>query len=440
MDTRYVENEGASIAYQVLGAGPVDLVVVPPIISHLEAARDLPGYAAYVARLASFARVILFDKRGSGLSDRRGGAPSLELRIEDLCAVMSAAGSRRAAILGISEGGPMACLFAATHPQRVTGLVLYGTFARFLRAPDYPLMLDRPGFERLVATTSARWGTGTSLDLFAPSLAGDPAAREAFARLERYSVSPSGLRELWRLVSELDVRDVLASIRAPTMVCHRSDDAVVDLAVGRDLAARIPGAQFCELPGRDHLPFFGDDALPERVAEFITGSRHAARPAAQRVLASVLFTDIVDSTATATRLGDGAWRALLDEHDRRCRDRVEAAGGRVIKSTGDGVLALFDAPGRAVRCGRALIDELAAIDVAIRVGVHIGEVELRGDDVGGIAVHVAARIQAKAGRAEVWVSRTITDLVAGSGLRFVGRGEHELKGVGTMALASLADA
>ncbi|MCA9663744.1 MAG: alpha/beta fold hydrolase, partial [Myxococcales bacterium] len=398
---------------------------------------ELPGYAEYVARLTAFARVILFDKRGSGLSDRRGGAPSLERRIEDLCAVMTAAGSRRAAILGISEGGPMACLFAATHPQRVSALVLYGTFARFLRAPDYPMMLDRPGLDRLVASTSARWGTGTSLDLFAPSLAGDPEARDRFARFERNAVSPSGLRELWRLVAELDVRDVLGSIAAPTMVCHRRDDAVVEVDAGRDLAARIPDAQFCELPGRDHLPFFGDDALPARVAEFITGSRHAARPATQRVLASVLFTDIVDSTATATRLGDESWRALLDEHDRRSRDLVEAAGGRVIKSTGDGILALFDAPGRAVRCGRALVEGLEAIGVAIRVGVHIGEVELRGDDVGGIAVHVAARVQAKAGRGEVWVSRTITDLVAGSGLRFSARGEHALKGVGTMALASL---
>jgi class 3 adenylate cyclase len=332
----------------------------------------------------------------------------------------------------------MAILFAATHPKRVSSLVLYGTFARFMRAEDYACMLDDAAFDRLVDVTTKRWGTGTTLDLFAPSLAGDDVTREKFARFERQAVSPSGLRALWNLVAAIDVRNVLSAVSAPTLVCHREDDAVVEVAAGKYVADRIEGAQLLVLAGRDHLPYFGDGAVTEAIAEFLTGDRHAAQPTEQRVLAAVLFTDIVDSTATATRLGDGRWRELLDAHDSLAEDLVRASRGRVVKSTGDGILALFDGPGRAVQCGRTLVERMGALDIAIRVGVHIGEVELRGDDVGGIAVHVAARIQSKARPGEVWVSRTITDLVAGSGLSFEPRGPHELKGVGSMDLASLA--
>ncbi len=437
---RYTESHGASIAYQVRGHGPRDLVIIPPIVSHLDAAEELPGYSRLLERLGSFARLIIFDKRGGGLSDRLAGAPSLEVRMDDLRAVMDAAGSKRAAVFGISEGGPLGVLFAASHPKRVASLILYGTFARFRSGDGHAFMHDGPQIERLIEQTTRGWGSGISMDLFAPSHSGEAEDRDRFARFERSAVSPSGLRRLWELVADIDVCGVLPQVRVPSLVLHRRDDVVVDVAAAEFLASQLADVELRVLEGRDHLPYFGDcTPLCDEIAAFLTGERSAGQHAQTRVLATVLFSDIVDSTAKAAALGDGPWRELLDAHDQLAERLVRAYGGRVIKTTGDGVLATFDGPGRGVRCGRDFALQARALGLAIRVGVHIGEIELRGADVGAIAVNVAARVQSKAGADEVWVSRTVTDLVADSGLRFEPRGEHELKGVpGPVPLFALA--
>ncbi len=427
---RYTESHGASIAYQIRGNGPRDLVIIPPIVSHLDASEQLPGYTQLLDRLGGFARLIVFDKRGGGLSDRLAGAPSLEVRMDDLRAVMDAAGSKRAAIFGISEGGPLGVLFAASDPKRVSSLILYGTFARFRQSADHPFMPDNAQLERLIEQTVRGWGSGISMDLFAPSHSDVAESRDLFARFERSAISPSGLRRLWQLVADIDVCDVLPQVRVPSLVMHRRDDVVVDVAASEFLASQIAGASLKLLDGRDHLPYFGDcTGLCDEIAAFLTGERSAGQVADTRVLATVLFSDIVDSTAKAAALGDGPWRELLDAHDELAERLVRAYGGRVIKTTGDGVLATFDGPGRGVRCGQDFAAQVRALGLSIRVGVHVGEIELRGADVGGIAVNVAARVQSKAGADQVLVSRTVTDLVAGSGLRFEPRGEHTLKGV-----------
>jgi pimeloyl-ACP methyl ester carboxylesterase len=424
--TRYAKSGDLSIAYQVAGDGPMEIVLVPGLLSHVEAFHELPGYARFLERLGSFARVISFDKRGTGLSDRDADAPSYEQRMDDLTAVMDAAGSERAALFGISEGGSLSALFAATHPQRVHALVLFGTFARLTRAPDYPIGLDAVALAP-PADLNEKWGTGASLDLFSISHARDPEARALWGRIERLSMSPGGLRALIDILSEIDVRCALPSITAPTLVLRPRKEAF-SVELSRYLAEHIPGARYLEVPGVDHYPWFGDvDALAAEIQEFLTGAR--SEPEVDRVLATVLFTDIVDSTARAVELGDRGWRELLEKHDALVRRELAQHRGREVDRTGDGFLATFDGPARAIRCAGAVRDAVGQLGLAIRAGLHSGECERLGDRVAGVAVHIGARVLALAGPGEVLVSSTVKDLVAGSSLDFADRGEHRLKGI-----------
>jgi class 3 adenylate cyclase/pimeloyl-ACP methyl ester carboxylesterase len=423
-DTRYAKSGDVYIAYQILGDGVFDLVWVPPAAGNIETVWDFPEYGHFVSRLGSFARVIVFDKRGTGLSDRTGGIAPLEERMDDVRAVMDAAGSEQAALLGQSEGGPMSMLFAATYPERTQALVLYGTIARFPMA-DWPA----DHFQQHLQQIESSFGTGASLARLVASRASDESFRRAWARFERQGASPTAFVRLRQMNREIDVRHVLPSIRVPTLVLHRSEDANIEIDHGRYVAAHIPGAKFVELPGIDHIPFFGDaDRLIDEIEEFLTGSRSEAEP--DRVLATVMFTDIVDSTGRAAELGDRQWRALLDRHDQAVRAELRRYRGRAVKSLGDGFLATFDGPARAVRCAAAIAQSVTALGIAVRSGLHTGEIELlRDDDIGGIAVHIAARVADLAGPSEVLVSNTVRDLVAGSGLTFEDRGVHALRGL-----------
>jgi class 3 adenylate cyclase/alpha-beta hydrolase superfamily lysophospholipase len=426
---RYAASGDLSIAYQVVGDGPVDLVWVPGFVSHVEILWELPLWRRLMDRLSSFARVVIFDKREQGLSDRTGAPPTLEDIAGDLGAVMDAAGSERATIVGLSEGGPAALLFAASHPQRVSGLALVGSYARLSRAPDNPAGVPAEELRGFVERVVAEWGGPTALSLwFGAEAARDPALAEWWARLLRAGTSPGGARALMRLYEELDARPALSSISAPTLVVHGRDDRLFPAALGRAVADAIPGARYLELPG-PHLPFVVDDGRPfvAAVEELVTG--RLAEPDPERVLATVLVTDIVGSTGQATALGDRAWRELLQRHDDASRREFERFRGREVKQTGDGFLAIFDGPARAVRCAAAIRDALAPLGLSLRTGVHTGECELRGADVSGIAVHIAARVAAAAGPGEVLVSSTVHDLVVGSGLEFEERGERELAGV-----------
>jgi class 3 adenylate cyclase/alpha-beta hydrolase superfamily lysophospholipase len=426
---RYAASGDLSIAYRVVGDGPVDLVWVPGFVSHVEILWELPLWRRLMDRLGSFARVVIFDKREQGLSDRTGAPPTLEDIAGDLGAVMDAAGSERATIVGLSEGGPAALLFAASHPQRVSGLALVGSYARLSRAPDNPAGVPAEQLRGFVERVVTEWGGPTALSLwFGAEAAADPALAEWWARLLRAGTSPGGARALMRLYEELDARPALSSISAPTLVVHGRDDRLFPAALGRAVADAIPGARYLELPG-PHLPFVVDDgrAFVAAVEELVTG--RLAEPDPERVLATVLVTDIVGSTGQATALGDRAWRELLQRHDDTSRREFERFGGREVKQTGDGFLATFDGPARAVRCAAAIRDALAPLGLSLRTGVHTGECELRGADVSGIAVHIAARVGAAAGPGEVLVSGTVHDLVIGSGLEFEERGEQELAGV-----------
>jgi class 3 adenylate cyclase/alpha-beta hydrolase superfamily lysophospholipase len=426
---RYAASGDLSIAYQVVGDGPVDVVWVPGFVSHVEILWELPLWRRLLDRLSAFARVVIFDKREQGLSDRTGAPPTLEDIAGDLGAVMDAAGSERATIVGLSEGGPAALLFAASYPQRVSGLALVGSYARLSRAPDNPAGVPAEQLRGFVERVVAEWGGPAALSLwFGAEAAGDPALAEWWARLLRAGTSPGGARALLRLYEELDARPALSSISAPTLVVHGRDDALVPAALGRAVADAIPGARYLELPG-PHLPFAIDDgrAFAAAVEELVTG--RLAEPDPERVLATVLVTDIVGSTGQATALGDRAWRELLQRHDDASRREFERFRGREVKQTGDGFLATFDGPARAVRCAAAIRDALAPLGLLLRTGVHTGECELRGTDVSGIAVHIAARVGAAAAPGEVLVSSTVHDLVIGSGLEFEERGERELAGV-----------
>jgi pimeloyl-ACP methyl ester carboxylesterase len=425
--THYADSDGVSIAYQVHGEGPLDLVFVPGFVSHVELFWEEPQAARFLRRLASFARVIVFDKRGQGLSDRQGRPPTLEESMGDLSAVMEAAGCERAAIFGISEGGPMSILFAATYPNRVSSLVLYGTYARILEAPDFPHGVPEEALDRLGHLVKREWGGAMGIDLWAPSLEGDPEFERWWGRLLRQGTSPAGAIALFELYREVDVRPILPTIRVPTLILHRRDDRLVPVGQGHFLAKEIPGARCVELGGGDHLATVGDqDALLDEVEEFLVGSRRAREP--DRALATVLFTDIVGSTERAAELGDRRWRDLLERHNTVVRQQLDIHRGREIKTMGDGFLATFDGPARAIRCASAIRDELWAIGITIRAGVHTGEVELIGDDVSGMAVNIGARIGALADPGEVGVSSTVKELVVGSGLEFTGRGVHTLKG------------
>ena len=415
-----------SIAYQVVGDGPTDLVMCPGEISHLEFMWTEPTLSRNVLRLASFSRVIRFDKRGTGMSDRDTGIPTLEERIDDVRAVMDAAGSERAAIYGISEGGAMAALFAAMYPHRTIGLILYGAFPRILEAPDWP-GIPREMWDAGIEDSVAHFGEGSPLERWAPSVAGNREIQEWWGTSQRMGASPSALRALLTMNRDIDVRAVLPTIQVPTLVLHRVGDLVVPIAAGEYMASRIPNAKFVALDGEDHFAYGDCEAWMGEIEEFVTGARHEAPSG--RVLATVVFTDVVGSTELAARLGDAEWRRLLDRHDDAARRLATRHRGRLVKSTGDGVLASFDGPARAARFAVDLGRDLASLGLRLRAGIHTGEVEVRGDDIGGIAVHIAARIAALAGADEVLTSRTLRDLTAGAGLVFEDRGAHAFKGV-----------
>jgi class 3 adenylate cyclase len=435
---RYARNGDVSLAYQVIGDGPLDVVLVSGFVSHQEVMWDDPVAARTADRISSFARLILYDKRDQGLSDRFGRPPTLEESMDDLRAVMDAAGSERAALYGISEGGPMCQLFAATFPERVTALVLYGTYARMIQGDGYDIGMPDEVLARFGEVMGEEWGGPVALRMFAPSVEHDPRFSEYWGRLLRSASSPKSAMALMDLYRQIDTRSVLGSISAPTLVIHRSGDRAAPVAWGRYLSEAIPGARYVELEGVDHLPMVDSDEILDELEEFLTGTRLDHEP--DRVLATVMFTDIVSSTARAAELGDRRWRDLIETHDALVRRQLERHRGRAVKTLGDGFLATFDGPARGIRCAQAIRDGVRDLGVEIRAGLHTGELEMVGEDVAGMAVNIGARVGAKAEPGEVLVSSTVTDLVVGSGLEFRERGTHELKGVpGEWRLYAVAD-
>jgi class 3 adenylate cyclase len=428
-ETKYARSGDVHIAYQVFGTGNLDLVLVNGFVTHVELIWEAEPAAQFLEALGSFARVITFDRRGSGLSDPVPGAPTLEERMDDVRAVMDAAGSERAALMGISEGVPMGILFAATYPDRVQALVCCGGMARSTEAADYPFAppveaLREAGRELMLPY----WGQGAAIEVAAPTLADDPASRAFFARLERASASPGMMASLAEMFIDIDVRAVVPTVQAPALVLHRRYDRLVNVRHGRWLAEQLPNARLVELEGDDHsLWTEGPARTLALVQEFLTGTTYAPEP--DRILATVLFTDIVESTDTAAQLGDQRWRELLESHRRGVRDALARFGGREVKTLGDGFVVSFDGPARGIRCAQAILDSSEQLGIRVRAGMHTGECEVMGDDLGGIAVHIAARVTALAEPSEVLVSRTVKDLVAGSGIEFADRGAHELKGV-----------
>ncbi len=439
-ETRYAKSGDVNIAYQVVGEGPFDLIWVPGWISNVEQSWEVPEYAHFLRRLASFSRLILFDKRGTGLSDRVSidRLPTLEERMDDVRAVLDAAGSERAAVFGASEGGNMSVLFAATYPERVRALVLASVYAKRVASEDYPWAPTREERERESERLEREWGGDIDVARLAPSAAEDPALLRRVATFFRQSASPGAAVALNRMNTEIDTRAVLPTISAPTLVLQRLDDRSVTVEEGRWIAGQIPGATYVELDGDDHLVWIGPDDLLDEVEAFLTGVRRG--PELDRVLATVLFTDIVRSTETAADVGDRRWRGLLEEHNRLVRLELDRYRGRELDAAGDGFLATFDGPARAVRAACAIRDKLRELGLQLRAGVHTGECEVMGDKVAGVAVHTGARIAAEADPGEVLVSSTVKDLVVGSGIEFEDRGEHELKGVGSWRLYSVVDA
>ncbi|MFO0993496.1 MAG: adenylate/guanylate cyclase domain-containing protein [Hyphomicrobiales bacterium] len=428
-ETKYTRSDNVSIAYQVTGSGPIDVLIVPGFVSHLEQGWENPSYAAFLDRIGSFARLIRFDKRGTGLSDRVGDIPTLEQRMDDVRAVLDAAGSKRAALMGISEGGPMSVLFAATYPERVSALVLYGSIARGAWADDYPWGSKQDAaWEDWLTRWHKDWGGPFGIDFWAPTMAGDEAFKEWWAKYLRLGASPNAVVSLWRMNASIDVRPILPAVRVPTLVLHRIGDMAVNIEEGRLLARHIPGAKLVELPGQDHLWWVGDwEAITSEVEEFVTGGRHLTEP--DRVLVTVLFTDIVNSTERAVELGDRQWKQLLSSHNAVMRSEINRFRGRTVKNLGDGFLAVFDGPARAINCALSARRAIERFGIDIRSGLHTGEVEVIGEDVGGIAVHTAARVLGKCEPREVWTSRTVRDLVAGSKFKFTDKGSHQLKGL-----------
>jgi class 3 adenylate cyclase len=427
-EIKYTRIGDVSLAYQVLGSGPIDLVLVPGFLSHLEQGWEEPAYTRFLLQLASFSRLILFDKRGTGLSDRVEGTPTLEQRMDDVRIVMDNAGCQKAAILGVSEGASIAALFAATYPKRTSTLLMYGGVVRKAWAQDHPWGVKPEEAELIYEKWGREWGGAVNLEHFAPSVANDERFRQWWAKLLRLSASPSSVIANRRMSMEIDIRGVLPTLHVPTLVLHRTGDRLISIDEGRYIAEHIPGAKLVELSGDDHLWWVGDsESIANEIQLFLTGERQALEP--DRVLATLLFTDIVDSTKHAAEIGDRRWRDLLDSHDVAMRKEIGRFRGRAVKSTGDGFLATFDGPARAIQCGFALQDEAQKLGIEIRAGLHTGEIELMGEDVGGIAVHLAARVMAQAQAKEVWVSRTVKDLVVGSGFEFSERGAFNLKGI-----------
>jgi pimeloyl-ACP methyl ester carboxylesterase len=423
-ETRYAQSEEISIAYQVMGNGPIDLLIVPGYVSHIEFGHELPGLTAFLRRLASFARVITFDKRGQGLSDRMSGAPPLEVRMDDVRAVMDTVGSKRAVLVGFSEGGCMSTLFAATYPERVSHLILIGCFSR--SADRFSEEAWKVRLDQIINN----WGAGNLMKTIAPSEAGKPDVVARYAKFERLASSPGALRTLLLLNRQIDVTAILPALQVPTLVLHSRADLQVPVELGRKLAALIQGAKYIEYPASAHAYWVGDtEPMLGDIEEFVTGHRDHGAGELERVLATVLFTDIVDSTRSAVEMGDQRWLRLLGDHDQIAKEMVGKHRGNLVKSTGDGVIATFDGPGRAVRCALAFGSATKQMGLPVRAGLHTGEIEMRGKDIGGVAVHAAARVMAHSGSDEVLVSRVVTDLVAGAGLKFAKRGSFELKGL-----------
>ena len=443
IDTNYARSGDCHIAYHVVGDGPLDIVFVHGWASNIEAWWEEPHYRSFLERLGTFARVIAFDKRGTGMSDPvpLDQPPMLEQRIDDVRAVMDAVGSEKAAVLAISEGGAMAYLFAAVHPDRTRALIVWGGTPRIAEAPDWPWGYTRQeGIDALHAIRDGASDRVFSLEFFNPSYGDDPALLSWYARALRQAASPGMLISLMAMNGNTDVRDVLPTIAVPTLVMHRTGDGVMPMEGSRYAADQIPDAMFLEMDGVDHWPWLGDsDEVLGAIEEFLTGVRTVPPP--ERVLATVLFTDIVDSTKRAEALGDAEWRRVLDGHDVIMERVLDRHRGRLIKSTGDGILATFDGPGRAIRAAQSILKEAHDLDLQLRAGLHTGEIELRGDDVGGVGVHLAARVAARADGDQLLVTRTVRDLVAGSGIEFADQGEYELKGVpGTWDLLEVVSA
>ncbi len=427
---RYARSGDIQIAYQVVGEGPIDLVMAMGAFTNLEVLWELPEYRRMCESLGSFARLLMFDKRGMGLSDRvRFG--TLEERMDDIRAVMDAAGSESAALMGVSEGGPLSILFAGTYPQRTRALILAGAEVKEETTDDWPWgEATREEFDAFVnvETVTERWGQGRALEVFAPSRSGDENARAWLGRLQVQSATPMDAVAFMRMAFEIDVRQVVSSVNVPTLVVHRTGDRVCNVENGRFLARNIPGATYVELPGDDHsLWTDGSEEIVAEVREFLTGVREPAEP--DRVLATVLFTDIVGSTERARELGDRRWRDLVERHHDVVRHELARYRGREVDTAGDGFFATFDGPARAIRCARSIVDGVRGVGLDVRAGLHTGEVELAGDAVRGIAVHTGARVAAQAGAGEVLVSQTVKDLVAGAAVEFEDRGPRELKGI-----------
>lgn len=427
--TRYARSGDVGIAYQVFGEGEFDLVLALPWVSNLDMQWENPMQSHFFRRLGAFARVIVFDRRGVGLSDPVDGAATLEERMDDIRAVMDAAGSERAALLGMSEGATASILFAATYPERTSALLLWGAMARSTADDDYPWAASKEALiESERELIGPMWGQGATIEIFSPSLAGDPAAREYNARMERAAGSPMRIWQISRMFLETDVREALPLVQSPTLVMHRRQDRAVNVRASRWLAEQIGGSRYVEFEGIDHFPWVGDAEAPlATIEEFLTGVSPVS--AAERELATVVFTDIVASTERAVAIGDRRWRALLEQQQQLVRERLERHHGHEVKTTGDGFLVTFDGPTRAVEFARAVVGDAPGLGIEVRAGAHTGEVELMGGDVGGIGVHVASRICDLAGGGQILASRTVHDLTVGSGLHFEPQGTHELKGV-----------
>lgn len=427
-ETKYATSGDVNIAYQVVGKGSIDLVIVPGWLSNIDAFWDEPSFVRFIQRLASFSKVILFDKRGTGLSDRVTDTPTLEERMDDVRAVMDAVGSEQAALLGYSEGGPMCALFSATYPERTLSLIMIGSYARRAIAEDYPWGVEKVKFEEFIETIRRDWGGPIGLNDRAPSVANDDRFRRWWARYLRMSASPATAVALTQSNEEIDVRHILPSIRVPTLIIHAKGDRAVKFEQGQHLAEQIPGAKFVSLPTEDHLPFVGcPELISDEVEEFLTGIR--TRSDMDRVVCTVMFTDIIGSTKLVSRLGDQRWRDLLEAHHMAVRRELSVFRGREIDTAGDGFYASFDGPARAVHCARAIKDSVRKLGLSVRIGLHTGECEVKGEKLSGIAIHYGAKIAAKADADQIVVSQTVKDLVAGSGIKFQDYGDHSLKGI-----------
>ncbi|MGZ6589770.1 MAG: adenylate/guanylate cyclase domain-containing protein [Solirubrobacteraceae bacterium] len=432
-ETRYASSAGGDVAYQIIGDGSLDLLYVPGQVNHIESTWDEPMVARHCRRLASFSRLIIFDKRGTGLSDRlpHGVSPTLEERMDDARAVLDAVSSERAAVFAMADGVQVATLFAVTYPERVQALVLYAASARMLADENYPVGVPAELVPDLHEMFDTRWGNEdapTAVEILTPSLADDPGWRQSLARMQRRAGTPRSQLDYFRMILETDIRDILPAVRAPTLVLACTGDLLFPVDQSRYVAEHIPGARFVELKGSDHLYWAQNgDVVADEIAEFLTGTRHVGSQ--ERVVATVLFTDIVRSTERASELGDSRWAEILEAHNAAVRQQLALFRGREVDTAGDGFFATFDGPARAIRCAEAIQRAVRPLGIEIRAGLHAGECELMDEKVGGIAVNVGARVAGKAGAGEVLVSRTVVDLVAGSGIEFADAGEHELKGV-----------